>query len=140
MKSRSCNTGFIRLRPHHLLCIQKFTGHGYDERFTAHMTELVDSLVRDPGRTVKLVSGPDELCSVCPNRIEDCCRSEEKVRRMDCAVLEICGSGIDAKAAWKSLSHTAGSLILSTELFDSVCGDCQWFELCKNTQKGFYDE
>ena len=34
----------MKIRPHHLLCIQKYTGHGYDAAFTAHMTALVSGL------------------------------------------------------------------------------------------------
>ena len=165
ISDRVSDAGIINLRPHHLLCIQKFTGHGYDEAFTTHMTELVSSFVNEPGRIVKLVSGPDELCSVCPNRLAGRCSSDEKVQRMDGAVLNICGIKAADEAAdateesatrdgsmgetdtavsdtydWRILSKTAAALILHTEQFDKVCGDCQWFELCKNTQKGLYDE
>ena len=38
----------MQLRPHHLLCIQKFTGHGYDEPFTQHMTSIVSALKSHP--------------------------------------------------------------------------------------------
>lgn len=31
----------MNFRPHHLLCIQKFTGHGYNADFTAHMKMIV---------------------------------------------------------------------------------------------------
>jgi len=38
----------MNLRPHHLLCIQKFTGHGYSPSFTAHMHALTASLRQSP--------------------------------------------------------------------------------------------
>ena len=38
----------MKLRPHHLLCLQKYTGRGYDGPFTAHMNELVRRLTADP--------------------------------------------------------------------------------------------
>ena len=133
ISDRVSDAGIINLRPHHLLCIQKFTGHGYDEAFTAHMSELADSFVTEPGRVVELVYGTDELCSVCPNRQESCCRSEEKVQRMDRAVLAICRLNTGDAAEWAGLADKAKKLILSTDAFENVCGNCQWFELCKNT-------
>ena len=53
----------MNLRPHHALCIQKFTGHGYDEKFTAHMTGTVKVLRDRPETPVELVSGCDDLCA-----------------------------------------------------------------------------
>ena len=47
----------MNLRPHHLLCIQKFTGHGYSADFTAHMTAVVSELAENPETAVTLAKG-----------------------------------------------------------------------------------
>ena len=81
----------MELRPHHLLCIQKFTGHGYDADFTQHMNYIVSELRRDPETQITIVQGCDDLCKACPNNINGVCSSLEKVAGMDSSVLDICG-------------------------------------------------
>ena len=34
----------IVLRPHHLLCTQGYSGHGYSEAFVEHMNDVVHQL------------------------------------------------------------------------------------------------
>ena len=136
----SCDSGSIRLRPHHLLCIQKFTGHGYDEMFTAFMTKLVLRLRTMPNEEVFLISGCDDLCTACPNNINGNCSSLQKVGAMDRKVLSSCGLSAKASARWLDLVSLAKEKVLDGTAFYEICGECQWFELCKNTSKGFYDE
>ena len=44
----------IRLRPHHLLCTQGYSGKGYNESFVAHMNEVVEQLRNVPGTKITL--------------------------------------------------------------------------------------
>lgn len=123
----------IRLRPHHLLCIRKYTGHGYDARFTQHMDELVSNLGQNPQTEIRLVRGCDDLCAVCPNNHGDSCETLQKVASMDKAALEAIGS--PESGIWKELTKRAEA-VLSSETFDTICGNCSWYTLCKNTERG----
>lgn len=123
----------MNLRPHHLLCIQKFTGHGYDETFTAHMTDLVARLAGEPTTPVTLTQGCDDLCRVCPNNTDGVCTTLEKVAAMDSTVLELCGLAYGQTVAWAELAEKGRKRIFETEEFCRVCGDCEWFELCRST-------
>ncbi|MBR4201485.1 MAG: DUF1284 domain-containing protein [Oscillospiraceae bacterium] len=120
------------LRPHHLLCIQKFTGHGYDAAFTAHMTALCEMLRSAPDTQVRLVSGADTLCAACPNCRGGICDAQEKVAALDAALLAK-GGLPDSPQAWHLFAEAAGRNILATDLFDKICADCQWYGLCKAT-------
>ncbi len=124
----------MNLRPHHLLCIQKFTGHGYNESFTAHMTSIVSELTDEPMTQIALTRGCDDLCKMCPNNINNVCTSLEKVASMDSAVLSICGLAYGEKNSWAYLSDKARERIFETDEFNKICTCCQWFELCKNTE------
>ena len=124
----------MHLRPHHLLCIQKFTGHGYDAAFTEHMTALTAELQEKPDTQITVTKGCDELCSVCPHNANGKCTSLEKVSAMDGAVLELCGIYYGKSALWAEISKKARDKIFKTEKFGAVCGSCEWFELCKNTE------
>ena len=122
------------LRPHHLLCVQKFTGLGYDDTFTAHMYHLLWKLKGKPQIPVKMIEGGDMLCAVCPNRNDARCVSHDKVRRMDEEVLSACDLKYGSTGSWQELSGRAEDLILNTEIFEQICGSCQWIELCRNTK------
>lgn len=124
----------MRLRPHHLLCIQKFTGHGYDEAFTAHMTKLTAALKQEPETPVTLVRGCDALCARCPNNEEGACNSLEKVARMDEAALAACSLSYGDTAPWSRLAAAARERIFQTAEFHRVCAACQWYALCGETE------
>lgn len=124
----------MNLRPHHALCIQKFTGHGYDENFTAHMTAVVSELAKNPLTQITVTKGCDELCGMCPNNVSGVCTSLDKVNSMDSAVLEICGIDYGENIQWTDLAGSARERIFKTDEFNRVCSSCQWLGLCKNTE------
>ena len=124
----------MNLRPHHLLCIQKFTGHGYDAAFTAHMTTVVSELSRADVICVSIARGGDDLCAACPHNVGGSCTSLEKVAFMDSSVLHVCDLAYGESARWDELARRARERIFETEEFDDICASCQWFELCKNTE------
>lgn len=125
----------ISLRYHHLLCIRKFTGHGYDDTFTAAMTELVQEVRRHPQTEIALVRNCDDLCESCPNRRGEKCETEEKVRAMDEAVRAYISR---EQGAWASFEDKAKSLLQGP--WTKICGQCQWFSLCAGTERGMIYE
>jgi hypothetical protein len=123
----------MKLRPHHLLCIQKFTGHGYDENFTKHMTEIVKVL--NSGCEITLHEGCDDVCLQCPNNYFGKCKSYHKVKELDENVLYSCNLSYGKAIEWNSVSSIAKEIILDSNMFDSICGKCEWYKLCKNTKE-----
>ena len=72
----------IRLRPHHLLCTQGYSGKGYSTEFVQNMSAIVHSLRNVPGTRIRLVFGSDSLCARCPHHTaDDLCEAQEKVSR-----------------------------------------------------------
>ena len=107
----------IVLRPHHLLCTQGYSGHGYSEAFVEHMNDVVHQLREVPGTKIQLTFSTDTLCSCCPNKLgTDLCDTQEKVKRYDRKTVEYFGleekeydyqaliREIDAKATPEMLS------------------------------------
>ena len=58
----------IRLRPHHLLCTQGYSGKGYDENFVLNMTLITDRMRTDPDLKVQIVFSTDDICRFCPRK------------------------------------------------------------------------
>ena len=127
----------MHLRPHHLLCIQKFTGHGYDADFTAHMKAIVSALKKNPNTPITLVQGCDVLCQMCPNNQGGRCTSLEKVASMDSAVLGVCSLTYGETIPWITAARRARRQIFESEEFQAVCASCQWFELCRKTEVSY---
>ena len=124
----------MNIRPHHILCIQKFTGHGYNEEFTDHMKEVVSRLRSKPETYITVREGCDDLCRMCPNQEDGACTSLEKVNAMDTAVLRVCGIAYEDTVSWEKIANQAQTQILETDIFLRICADCQWTELCRNTE------
>lgn len=124
----------MNLRPHHLLCIQKFTGHGYSPEFTAHMTAVAARLRKMPETRITLTKGCDDLCRKCPHSSSGICSSLDKTAALDAAVQKICGLSFVDSDSWAALAENVREKILSSETFHHICLSCQWYELCRNTE------
>lgn len=46
----------LHLRPHHLLCIQNYRGHGYSNAFHEKMTAVIEALGTPAGTAVELTA------------------------------------------------------------------------------------
>lgn len=124
----------MNLRPHHILCIQKFTGHGYNAAFTAHMTSVVQELKDKPMTDITITKGCDALCEVCPHNVDGVCSSLDKVSLMDSGVLSTCNLAYGEKVPWTDLARKGREQIFETDEFNHICGGCQWFELCSSME------
>lgn len=122
-----------RLRPHHGLCLHFFRGNGYSEDFVENMTEISLKLGENP--TIELVSGSDQVCEACPNRVgETGCASDEKVLSYDASVLKLCGLNVGDQLHWQDFLTLVNAHILEPGLLESVCTGCQWISICKGLQ------
>lgn len=128
----------MQLRPHHLLCMQKFTGHGYSPAFTAHLTEMLHTLRANPETAVTLICGCDDLCRACPHNQNGICRAREKTDGLDAGVLAETGLSAGTTGTWASLAAAARG-ILQTQAFSKICACCDWYSLCRETEAS-YDE
>lgn len=117
----------IRLRGHHLFCMVLFTGHGYDERFTRNMSELLRTLKSDEDASILLVAGDDSVCAACPNlKGISCGLGNGDVTARDLHAREAlslaCGQVYPYQALQKALSK-----VTETE-FNRVCANCSWWQ------------
>jgi len=120
----------IKLRAHHLLCIQGFQGYGYSPEFAEEFGKIRDSLYKeDP--IVQVVEGMDNICKHCPNRSEEVCKEHlNKVTEMDRTVFEMMGIPKDMKVRFLNAISAANKVFNSKEKLDMVCGKCRWRDVC----------
>ena len=131
------NVPELWLRPHHLLCLQSFVGHGYSEEFVQQMSVVKQQLTDSPDTPVKIVRGADMLCRHCPNCKMGTCTSD-KPEIFDQLVLNILARSPQYRTA-DGLSATPEltvygipeSLTMSQELIETCCPGCEWEYLCR---------
>ena len=114
------------------MCMAYFAGYGYSDGFTAHMGALLASLT--PETSVRLTVGTDCVCSACPNNQNGVCDKPELVAAYDNAVLSFCGLQEGERLSFGRFTELVQTHILSCGLRPSICGNCQWNDLCSTRQ------
>ncbi|MCD6008966.1 DUF1284 domain-containing protein [Halomonas sp. IOP_31] len=135
----------IRLRAHHLLCLQTYVGKGYSAAFVANYDAIAERLSR--GESVRLVTGPDAICAplLSPGAAAGATHCHrQSVARRDATALEDLGSLLG-----RSL-RPGDTLTLEPALLQGLraafrdgttrraCIDCQWSELCSRVANDDY--
>jgi len=122
----------LKIRAHHLLCIQGFQGYGYSEDFAKNMIEIIKNIDSNPES--KIITECDIICSCCPHNVEGVCQkkpdSAQKVKDMDMRILRKLHleDGIrDRVKGFLSLANTKLRNIFDVQ---DICGDCDWKEKC----------
>jgi uncharacterized protein len=123
----------IKIRAHHLLCIQGFQGHGYSRDFERNMTRTIQKIESYPEQELEIVAECDEICSHCPHQVERLCEmspgSDISIRKLDAAVLK--RLDLEEKTIIKA-SNILELVNIKLETLDilDICGNCFWREMC----------
>jgi hypothetical protein len=123
----------LKIRAHHLCCIQGFQGYGYSPAFVENMKAVISDLKSSPSKPLELVSTCDAICTSCPSKKE--CSAQKsvlsrKIRSMDIAVMKKLkikeGHVIEADEAFRSIN----SKLNNASDVEDVCGTCKWKHRC----------
>lgn len=121
----------IRLRGHHLVCLQFFRGQGYDPVFLGRLREVLERSAADK---VEVVEGPDELCRACPYLREEQCAhpetSEAEIREMDRAALEILRLAPGSRLKWPEETRSPLQEGFGRWVRE-FCQECSWRPVCE---------
>lgn len=123
----------IHLRPHHLLCLQTFIGHGYSKEFVSQMALVKKSLMRNPSLTIELTTGADDLCRHCPNCKDGVCTSNKPVL-FDRLTIEKLSMMMGPQTQLRGIPQI---LQVSETILEECCPGCEWKELCRTV---IYDD
>jgi len=131
----------LKLRPHHLLCVQAYIGKGYSQEFVKNMNQVVKQLQEDPHQKIQLVDDLDRICSQCPNKIGNMeCVSNQKVKALDQKTLVTLGI-IPKEYTYDFLLQRLQEK-LNKETFKHICSECEWYSshICSQRlkEKGYF--
>jgi len=123
----------LKIRAHHLCCIQGFQGYGYSPAFVANMRAVISDLEALPSRPLKLITECDAICISCPSKRE--CTIQEsalshRIKQMDFIVLKKLmikdGSVLNADEAFRLIN----SKLNKASDIEEICGTCKWRQKC----------
>ncbi|MCS7121886.1 MAG: DUF1284 domain-containing protein [Archaeoglobaceae archaeon] len=118
----------VKLRGHHLVCLNFFEGKGYDDRFVENLNRILKKL--ESGETIEIVDGIDDVCNACPYNKGFCSYKEnfeEKIREMDYEALKLLK--VEKTVKWPEIKYKV-KLIMKD--WKKYCDDCDWKEICLN--------
>lgn len=120
----------LKLRGHHLLCLQGFQGYGYDEDFVKNMTKI-NNMRKLADTSIKIVNYPDNICKACPNLVDNKCiddKNNAKIIAMDDVVL----SKIDSNKTYNSIDlfNEISQIFNTLQSVEDICFNCSWWEQC----------
>ena len=124
----------IRLRPHHLLCIQGFHGEGYSPEFASRLATLAAAVTAVPGLPVAIADGPDDICDAFPHRTGRECGLDASggigVRELDAGVLEALGFPAGAVTSIAAVAGILAGNPMAKASVDALCAGCRWRSVC----------
>lgn len=124
--------GIVRLRPHHLLCTQGYSGKGYSDDFVDGMDRVTKQLRENADAMVEITFSTDSICEACPSKVgEGLCRDDEKVLRYDASVREILELEEKNYSYHELIDRLDTFLITSDDVnrLYRICGDCKWYPI-----------
>jgi len=127
----------MKLRPHHLLCTQGYSGRGYSPEFVENMNAITGILRKDSAAVVSIVFSTDDICKHCPKKLgENICERNNKVQRIDRKVVDY--FGIEEKEyVYREITANI-SAGMTPAMMDDICGECNWYPVsaCKKKVLG----
>lgn len=129
----------MKLRPHHLLCTQGYSGKGYSRDFVRNMTAITNRLRGEANVVIDIVFSTDDICGKCPNRIGlDLCRENDKVKRFDNKVIAY--FGLQEKSyVYQDIAREINSK-MTEAMMNDICSACSWYPIsaCKEKILGAF--
>ncbi|HOP74337.1 MAG TPA: DUF1284 domain-containing protein [Bacillota bacterium] len=129
----------IKIRAHHLLCLQGYQGYGYSESFVVNLERIRDLMITSPDLEVQVVAEEDIVCSCCPFRCEAGCQKDQdsshRIRSMDLKILEKLHLISGMKCRAQNLLKLVEATFKTYSDIQDICGHCQWEEKCLWYQK-----
>lgn len=120
----------MKLRPHHLMCTQGYSGKGYSKDFVENMNNITDILRNNKDVKINLVFFTDDICISCPEKLEeDLCSSNNKIKSIDEKVVRYFNLEEKEYNYKKIVKYIKDNM--TEEIMDDICSTCQWYHMSK---------
>jgi uncharacterized protein len=125
----------IRLRGHHLICLQFFSGEGFQPEFIENLREIIKKA--EAGEEVCACPGPDDICSRCPYLKAETCLynkdADEEISKMDQAAQELLNTNAGEEIKWRDLKEKIPGIFAVWS--GHYCSGCDWKRVCEKDRE-----
>ncbi len=123
--------GIAKLRGHHLICLQFFSGKGYNREFVDNLKSVLENAGK---KGVEIISGADDICMSCPHLRNGKCssdeQSDEEIAGMDRSALELLGKTAGMNTGWNSIREKIPAIFPLWH--ERYCKRCVWANACED--------
>jgi uncharacterized protein len=126
-------TKLIKIRGHHLLCIPRFYGGGYDKPFGDNMKKICFDIRKNPDVKIKVLKSCDDLCEKCPYKKDEICKKTPKLNEW---VLRQDEKVMRKLKISEGSTHTAKDIFscsiekITAENLGEICKGCVFLKNC----------
>ncbi len=129
------NSGYsdvIKIRAHHLLCMQGYQGYGYSREFERNLKEVIEYLDSHPYSRLEITAEADVICDKCPYLKDGKCiksLNSNSITYLDLKVLSKIGIELGKIESTGNIFKLVNESLNSSDLKE-ICGKCSWKEKC----------
>lgn len=121
----------MKLRLHHLMCTQGYSGKGYNEEFIQNMDNVTYELRTNKDCVIELVFSTDDICKDCLSMMGvNLCETNEKVKSIDEKVIKYFNLE-EKEYNYNDIVNYIKSNI-TPNMMDDICGKCNWYKMSKS--------
>lgn len=123
----------MKIRAHHLLCMQGFQGHGYSEKFSQNMSEIIENLKSNQEQIIEITDDLDVICKFCPHKKNNICKnvvSNWMIKRVDKKVIEKLKVDCGTEITFKEVISITNQVFKDHNDLKGICSNCTWKEKC----------
>jgi hypothetical protein len=118
-------TAAVRLRGHHLVCLNFFAGEGYSPEYVRNLQHVLAGAATGG---VLVVTGVDDVCSPCPGLAGTTCEQEDEVRRLDALSLSLLDVAPGDTVVWEDIGDRLPDILEAW--YAGACDGCSWLGVC----------
>lgn len=125
----------LKIRAHHLLCLQGFQGHGYDTHFSNHLDSILKNIDKNFYHIkLEISDSADSICEACPHLNHGTCHrktdAEKRIKKMDQLVLDKLGLANPTTWNADALFALTNARFSARETLKEICEGCEWQNKC----------
>jgi len=119
-----------QLRGHHLICLQFFSGEGFEPAFIENLTKVISKTTQ---QSLEIFYGGDDICIICEHYKEGkCVDQNEVVLKMDVKALQLLQYQPGAITTWDDIKKKTPGIFKSW--YETFCVQCDWQWVCEKNQ------
>ena len=123
----------MKIRAHHLLCMQGFQVYGYSEDFSENMAKIINRLNSNPEQGIEITTECDTICSCCPHNKKEKCKNlivSWMIKRVDKKVLKKIGLEAGISTSAETIFSLINEKFKTYEDVQEICRNCSWRKKC----------